>query len=478
MNALAHRSDGPEPRSVETCRAEMSERAGRLGLEIADISGIVEDLAGLSGKQVQSLREVVDAARSAAATNSQLAATMHETRSAADEARAILSESAGLVSRALVGSIDKMQVLSRGVLATTSSLNQVRETIAKVQEASAAIQMIAYETQIIALNAGVEAARVGEAGQGFAIIGRSIKQLADQVRSFADQNDKHLAALQETLGELEHKSKDNVATAEAAIRSSKDATGATERLQSLVSGVEQLTGKIMAMNEPVQGNIRSGERVRDNLRGLIASVKQVDGSLAVATERCENILGISEDLMLFIAESGIAGEDTKIIAAAQDTAQKISGLFTDAVSGGQIGMSQVFDENYIPVPGSNPEQVMTQFTLFTDRVLPAIQEAVLTQDPRIAFCAAIDRNGYLPTHNRQYSKPQGPDPVWNAANCRNRRLFNDRTGLAAGRNQKRFLVQTYRRDMGNGNFVLMKDVSAPITVLGRHWGGFRIGFKV
>jgi methyl-accepting chemotaxis protein len=32
--------------------------------------------------------------------------------------------------------------------------------------------------------------------------------------------------------------------------------------------------------------------------------------------------------------------------------------------------------------------------------------------------------------------------------------------------------------MGGGAFVLMKDASAPITVHGRHWGGFRIGFKV
>ena len=32
--------------------------------------------------------------------------------------------------------------------------------------------------------------------------------------------------------------------------------------------------------------------------------------------------------------------------------------------------------------------------------------------------------------------------------------------------------------MGGGAFVMMKDVSAPIVVNGRHWGGFRIGFKV
>jgi methyl-accepting chemotaxis protein len=31
--------------------------------------------------------------------------------------------------------------------------------------------------------------------------------------------------------------------------------------------------------------------------------------------------------------------------------------------------------------------------------------------------------------------------------------------------------------MGGGHFVLMKDVSSPILVGGRHWGAFRIGFR-
>jgi methyl-accepting chemotaxis protein len=61
---------------------------------------------------------------------------------------------------------------------------------------------------------------------------------------------------------------------------------------------------------------------------------------------------------------------------------------------------------------------------------------------------------------------------------RNRRLFNDRVGLAAGRSTKKFLLQSYRRDMGGGRFVAMKDVSAPIVVAGRHWGGLRIAYKI
>jgi methyl-accepting chemotaxis protein len=107
-----------------------------------------------------------------------------------------------------------------------------------------------------------------------------------------------------------------------------------------------------------------------------------------------------------------------------------------------------------------------------------VQEPVLAFDRRVAFCATVDRNGFLPTHNKIYSQPQTDDPVWNAANCRNRRMFNDRTGLSAGRSTKPFLLQTYRRDMGGGEFALMKDCSAPITINGRHWGGLRIAFKV
>ena len=122
---------------------------------------------------------------------------------------------------------------------------------------------------------------------------------------------------------------------------------------------------------------------------------------------------------------------------------------------------------------------MTRFIALTDRLLPAVQEPCWQIDPthrrsarRSTATASCRRT------TAAFSQPQGRDPAWNTANCRNRRIFNDRTGLAAGQQAKPFLVQTYRRDMGGGTFALMKDISAPIRVKGRHWGGFRIGVKV
>src|SRR5205814_9579603 len=81
---------------------------------------------------------------------------------------------------------------------------------------------------------------------------------------------------------------------------------------------------------------------------------------------------------------------------------------------------------YRKIPGTDPSQYLTNYIEFTDRILPPIQDPIQKYDPRIVFCVAWAKGGYLPTHNPNYRLPQGPDPVWNTANCRTRRLFKDR----------------------------------------------------
>jgi methyl-accepting chemotaxis protein len=183
-------------------------------------------------------------------------------------------------------------------------------------------------------------------------------------------------------------------------------------------------------------------------------------------------------LIELTAATGVETTDTRFIEAVQQAAATVSKLFEAAVARGDVSLDDLFDQRYVPVTGTNPPQFLTRFTAFTDRVLPAIQEPLLDLDPRVAFCAAVDARGYLPTHNLKFSLPPRDDVVWNMANCRNRRMFDDRTGIAAASHTKKFLLQTYRRDMGGGQFVLMKDASAPVFVGGRHWGGVRIGYKV
>jgi methyl-accepting chemotaxis protein len=156
----------------------------------------------------------------------------------------------------------------------------------------------------------------------------------------------------------------------------------------------------------------------------------------------------------------------------------IQKAMSEGVRSGKISLAELFDDTYEPIAGTRPLQVRSRSLPFLESILPPIQEPALDFDPSVVFCAAVDRNAYLPVLNNKYSKPQGPDPVWNEANSRNRRIFDDRTGLSAARNIKEFLVQIYPRELGGGRVVILKDISTPITVEGRHWGAVRMGATV
>ena len=198
----------------------------------------------------------------------------------------------------------------------------------------------------------------------------------------------------------------------------------------------------------------------------------------ILSSRIHEAIDRSEEAFQASVEAGGASKDSHFIEKAQTLATEIGTAFETALAQGRITSSALFDQRYRPIPGTDPAQVMAPYTELTDSVLPPIQEPVLEFDPRVVFCAAVDRNGYLPTHNKKFAQPPSSDPVWNAANCRNRRIFDDRVGLKAGQNQRSFLVQVYLRDMGGGTFCLMKDLSSPIYVNGRHWGGLRLAFRV
>ena len=176
--------------------------------------------------------------------------------------------------------------------------------------------------------------------------------------------------------------------------------------------------------------------------------------------------------------AAIRADNNEFIDRAITAANRISRLFEDAVTRGEISAEDLFDNDYRPIPGTDPIQHQTRFLALTERLLPGIQEPLLASDKRMVFCAAVDRNGYLPVHNTIYSKPQRPgDVLWNTANSRNRRIFDDRAGLSAGRVVRPYLIQNYPRNMGD-KIVMMWEIAAPIRVFGRQWGGLRTAYTL
>jgi len=221
-----------------------------------------------------------------------------------------------------------------------------------------------------------------------------------------------------------------------------------------------------------------GRTLAGRMTGIEAEMQATMGVFAGSLGRTETLLDLSEQLLQLTADAGVQTADTPMVQAAQQAAERIGQALASALQAGDIDLAGLFDEHYVPVPGSAPAQHETRFAKLADRLFPALQEPLLALSNQVVFGIAADRNGYIACHNRKYNQPQRPgDLVWNTAHCRNRRVFNDRTGLRSARNTQPFLLQTYRRDMGGGQFVLLKEVAAPIRVAGRHWGGLRLAYR-
>jgi methyl-accepting chemotaxis protein len=247
-----------------------------------------------------------------------------------------------------------------------------------------------------------------------------------------------------------------------------------DTFHAAVSEVERGVDNIAAV---AQKNLAGCAQVIESVHGLSQQVESTAKALQNARQRTDGFLTLSESMIEMAAESGIRTEDAPFIDAAVETAEQISHLFEEGIQSGRISVSDLFDEQYRPIAGSNPEQYMTRFTAFTDEVLQDLLEQTLTWSSKVVFGVVIDRNGYIPTHNLKYSKKQGADTVWNQAHCRNRRIFSGRTEMKATSNTRKFLLQTYRRDMGGGNMIVMKDLSVPLWVNGTHWGALRVGYQ-
>jgi methyl-accepting chemotaxis protein len=224
-------------------------------------------------------------------------------------------------------------------------------------------------------------------------------------------------------------------------------------------------------------DISSGERVTVELNG-VALAMRVAAHSALGLHCAADASHTDGMAQLKLCVDKAAAEYAPLIALAQDTAARVCAAMEELISARRLTESQFFDTAYKPVPDSDPQQFETVSLPALRDVLPAICEPPLVADKRLVFCLAIDRNGYIPVHNRIYSQAQRKgDPVWNAANCRDRRIFDDRTGIIAARSVRPFVLQSYRRDMGGGQFVVMREVDAPLFVRDRHWGGLRMAYK-
>jgi methyl-accepting chemotaxis protein len=444
---------------------------GKIGLEVLDSSGNIDAINNTLSEQVMLSSKLRDINGAQLSENEAAQVTINETIEFVQQTTQKVLESNHKIDDSIKninGFIQSSNDINLRIEGLNSSIDDVKVAVEN-------IMAITRQVRILALNATIEAARAGEAGKGFQVVAQEVRNLATSTDETTQNISDSIEGLAETIEQI---IKENEANNVLAETTREDAAYIREVMGDTAQSMQSINERgegILTFSQNVQ---KRSKEFDEQFKALDHGLEDSHTRLNNVTERLHTLTDLNENIVLMCATSGVETDDAMFVELVKEGAQKTAAAMEKAIENGEITMAQLFDYTYDPIPGSNPEQFMTKFTRITDKYQPDIQEPIAARDERIVFCAAVDINGYLPTHNNKFSNEQRPDdPVWNDANCRNRRIFNDRVGLRAGQNGEDFLIQLYRRAMGD-SFIMMKDASCPIYVQGKHWGGFRMGYKI
>lgn len=447
----------------------LAEAAAALGYEIVDIAGFLDVLEENARNDRKAIIALKDGADKMAEANKSITTLVSALTTTSDQALKDVQSSVALVR----SGAESSKGVAEWVHALGARTDALSDTVKAVKANNIQIAGIATQVNTLAINAKIEAARAGEAGRGFAVVADAINELSSKTSSAARQISDNIESLSGWINTLGTEAGQVSADATRVLIQSEETDAALSRMEETIREEHAQTQEIADCADRVGHSMRA---LRPAVEQIDATVRTTSAGIDEAHARTHKLIDRSEAMVQSIGALGGTTLDAPFIAKVRETAQAISNALDDAIGSGQITVQALFDRTYTPIPGSDPPQVLSRATAFLDKLLPGFQEPVLKFDPGVVFCAAVDRQGYLPTHNVKFSHPQGDDPVWNAAHCRNRRIFDDRVGLKAGRSTAPFLLQVYRRDMGGGDFRTMKDLSAPIYAQGRHWGGLRLAY--
>ncbi len=445
---------------------DLSYTTSHNALSAAGMAYSVKQLAARVQSQLGAAKQIVSSAEVMISTEQVTSQLSRQALGAASQANQRSTEGREVLAQSII----RMHQLSQRANASRELIEALSLRSEEIQRVTLVIQSIASQTNLLALNAAIEAARAGEHGRGFAVVADEVRGLAGRTATATDEVGVMVADIQQRTAQVVEQIRQLSADLHTGV---EQVEHAGEQLHSITSLAADVEGQV---NEIAQGT----DTNRAQLDSLFHAVEQMRSDLDVSDRQTRQLAdaavqmeGQAETISERLAQVGLDDYHQRVYDLAREGAQRIAVQFETDVQHNRISLDDLFDRSYTPIPNTSPSKYHTRFDGYTDQVLPAIQEALLPRHEGLVFAIACTPQGYVPTHNQAFSQALTGDAQVDAVQNRTKRKFDDRTGIRCGSHQQAVLLQTYTRDTGE----LMHDLSVPIMVNGRHWGGLRLGYK-
>jgi len=442
---------------------------GSLSMECSDVAGYVTGVATRIGEHLKMLDQLEEVTTRLLADQARVSDSTDEARLLSEQAKSKLD--AGRA--AIEGTIDGFKGLTDLIVQLGERMAGFASAMSQVQTVSSTIETIARKTNMLALNATIEAARAGDAGRSFAVVAAEVKKLAHDTRAATSQ-------IATTIGELTREASAVTTEIKTGVERSRAAQSGFGQISDTVREVSEIVGMVDRQTEGIAHSTSmiqtSVDRVKAGLTDFAGDARENGTELLSAQKRLAHLEMLSNTMLDTLANSGAEIDDTPFILKAQEACRQIQAVIERAIDSGELTVEDAFDTDYQIVEGSNPVQYDVRFNDSADRHVRPILDRVKASDGRIIGSAIGDLNGYLPTHLSERSHPQGPDPVWNDAHCRNKRILIDDATRNALASDKPATLATYRMELGEKH-IPVKNVFVPLWIKGRRWGNYELAYR-
>ena len=432
----------------------------------AEVSFAIDQLKSQVATQVCSIEEINQTSQSITHT---LESTTHSAEHALKSAQEMhASSSQGLTE--LQSAVSGMQAITSQTSASVEQINTLDTQVDKIKNVAQVIEDIASQTNLLALNAAIEAARAGESGRGFAVVADEVRGLAERTSKSTDEVAKIVQLIFSETREVTHTIENLSNKVE---QGSDQVANVSLRLEHIAKQAQNVEQQVSNITAGVENNEHGLRQIASSIDAVQTELGNSDNELLRLQQEAANLMEMAEHSNAVLVEHDKDSVHRPFFTLAAELAQAIGQQFEQDIANGKISDTALFNRDYKKWGETEPPKYHTAFDQYCDTVLPSLQEPVLQQRDEIVYAIATDDKGYVPTHNQQFCQPLTGDPKVDIVANRTKRIFSDRVGQRCGQHTQTMLLQTYKRDTGE----VMHDISVPIYIQGRHWGGLRMGYK-
>lgn len=277
--------------SLRRIVGSVTEHAGGFSGTASRIDAIARESAAMAAREAASVAETT-------ATIEELTYSFQSVARGAQHVQDIAADSLAS-AEAGVELARKAAIGVSGVAAGANGVSQAAEDLAemasRIDEVTRLIKSVVEETKILALNAAIESARAGENGNGFAVVAREIRKLAESTGSSAGHISRVVADITAATRELKgiaDSQADEVAASSQEVEGMVGVFGAIlDRLEETARSAAEISAAARQQQSAAEQVVSAMQEVRNASAASADAVRGITEATHAIEEQASTLTG-------------------------------------------------------------------------------------------------------------------------------------------------------------------------------------------